>query len=182
VTTEQVQITIEHAAIRAKLLVATAGLPLRDWEDIAQDLRLDFVRRAHRFDDTRGAWDGFVRGLMRNEASVILNRHRRRARHEVIVGDMLDSDPSEDPLERIAVHDIAAQWDTTLEVRRVLSSLPEQLQQVARMLPDSDITEICAATRKSRSRVYQMVRQLRAALVEAGLGPRQAAVRIGRGA
>lgn len=162
---------IEQASLRGRLLSVTAGFPRDEIEDARQDLLLDFLRRAPKFDSTRGDWDGFVRGLMRHRATVLIARRQRRVRREILAGDLLEPgcDGSGDPLDSIVGEDPASGFNISLDVQRVLGYLPAQLQVLAYLLPDLPIGEICAATGKSRSRLYQLIRQLRVAFTEAGL-------------
>jgi hypothetical protein len=73
--------------------------------------------------------------------------------------DVLDKRPS--PATVDALH-------LSLDVRRVVDSLPAQLQSLAIMLGEMPVHDVCRRTGKSRSRVYQMTRQLREAFDRAG--------------
>ena len=174
----------EQAACRASLLVASAGFKPDDWDDLHQEIVLDCLRRTPKFDAERGDWQGFVRGVTRNCATVLVMRERRRA-PEILsedlptseaIGDadmldLLDSRPS--PRSVCAL-------DVSLDVRRVIEGLPRHLQLLAEMLGQMPVQDVCRRLGKSRSRVYQMTRQLRDAFVRAGFQPcrpRKAAVR-----
>jgi RNA polymerase sigma-70 factor (ECF subfamily) len=164
---------IEQATLRARLLGATAGFPADEIEDARQELLLDFLRRSPRFDGERGDWGGFVRGVMRHQTTVLVTRRCRRARHEFLPGDQaaLDDDQPGDFLENMAVDRSADGIDLSIDVRRVLRQLPDHLRTLAHLLPQMSIMEISVTTGKSRSRVYQMVRQIREAFASAGLRP-----------
>jgi hypothetical protein len=56
----------------------------------------------------------------------------------------------------------------SLDVRRVVESLPAQLQLLAALLVRMPVQDVCRHTGKSRSRVYQMTRQIREAFIRAG--------------
>jgi DNA-directed RNA polymerase specialized sigma24 family protein len=164
---------LEHASLRARLLRATAGFSTDEIEDARQELLIDCVRRAPNFDSKRGDWGGFVRGVMRNQATVLVIRRQRRVRHEVLAGNLEPECESPRDFFQIAAHDDEADGlDLSLDVRRVLGQLPDHLRTLAYLVPQMRVTEICAVTGKSRSRVYQMIGQIRAAFIEAGLGPR----------
>jgi len=165
----------EQAACRASLLVASAGFKPDDWDDLHQEIVLDCLRRTPKFDAERGDWQGFVRGVTRNCATVLVMRERRRA-PEILsedlptseaIGDadmldLLDSRPS--PRSVCAL-------DVSLDVRRVIEGLPRHLQLLAEMLGQMPVQDVCRRLGKSRSRVYQMTRQLRDAFVRAGFQP-----------
>ena len=67
--------------------------------------------------------------------------------------------------------DVATRLDLSIDVRRVLQNLPVRLQRLAGLLVELPVSEVCLVTGKSRSRIYQMIRQLRTAFVQAGLTP-----------
>jgi hypothetical protein len=58
-----------------------------------------------------------------------------------------------------------------LDVRRIVESLPTGLQSVALLLGQMPVQDVCRHTGKSRSRVYQMTKQIREAFVLAGVVP-----------
>lgn len=164
---------IEHASLRARLLSITAGFPPDAIEDARQDLLLDYLRRLPKYDGARGGRDGFVRGVMRNHATVLITRRHRRVRWETLAGDLpaSDGDNPGEFLETIASDDAGARLDIRLDVQRVLRQLPDPLQRLAYLLPHLQIAEVCSTLGKSRSRVYQMIRQIRSAFIDADLGP-----------
>lgn len=166
-----------QASLRAKLLCATAGFRWDAMEDARQDLLVDYLRRLPKFDSRRGDRDSFVRGVMRNHATVLATRRHRIARREVLAADLprkevrIEADPVE-ILDGLHWHEIEPALQLSIDVERVLSRLPYQLQRLARLLSELSVVEVCLAFGKSRSRVYQMIRQIRVAFVSAGLEPR----------
>ena len=167
-----------HALIRAKVLCITERFPWDAMEDARQDLLLDYLRRLPKFDSGRGDRDGFVRGVMRNHATVLATRRHRTARREILADDLprkaarSEADPLE-ILDSLRWHEIEPALQMRIDIERVLSGLPYQLQRLARMLSELTVLEVCAQTGRSRSRVYQMIRQLRDAFVRAGYRPRR---------
>lgn len=163
---------IEYASLRARLLCTTAGFSTDEIDDARQELLFDCIRRFPKFDPSRGDGAGFIRGVMRNQASVLVVRRHRRTHHEILAGD-LDPD-CENPSAYFDTisdgdDDDATGLDVSMDVRRVLGKLPNHLRELAGLLPQMTVREICDIVGKSRSRVYQMIRQIRAALLEAGL-------------
>jgi hypothetical protein len=53
----------------------------------------------------------------------------------------------------------------------VIEGLPTKLQSLAVLLGQMPVQDVCRQTGKSRSRVYQMTRQIREAFVRAGFSP-----------
>jgi RNA polymerase sigma-70 factor (ECF subfamily) len=168
---------VEQASCQASLLVGTAGFRSDDWDDLRQEMVLDCLRRSPKFDPARGAWRGFVRGVMRNHATVLVTRRHRAAQREVLAADLCcdelraESDPI-DRLDGARKQEIEAELHLNIDVERVLQTLPSPLQRLALLLSELPVLEVCARTGKSRSRVYQMTRQLRDAFVRAGFRPR----------
>lgn len=167
-----------QASCRASLLVASAGFRPDDWEDLKQEMVLDVLRRSPKFDPARGDWQGFVRGVVRNHAAVLVMRERRRA-PELLIEDMTNrEDASEsDTLDILDKHPSASVVDALdfrIDVRRVLDSLPTKLQSLAVLLGQMPVQDVCRHIGKSRSRVYQMTRQIREAFLRAGFSPSHA--------
>ena len=163
---------VQQATLRARLVAATAGFRWDDIDDLKQELLLDCLRRSPKFDAARGEWRGFVRGVMRNQAAALIVKRHRRARHEVLASDLVDPDAEAGEstvFEGGGQRDVATPLNLAIDVRRVLQKLPVGLQRLARLLAEMPVSEVCLITGKSRSRIYQMIRQLRTAFVEAGL-------------
>jgi len=167
---------LQQASCRASLLVSTAGFRPDDWEDLRQELVLDCLRRSPKFDPSRGDWQGFIRGVVRNHATVLATRRHRSVQQEVLAedlshGEVETADDPPDPLRGGHKHEIEAGLQMSIDVQRVLNGLPPQLQNLALLLSELPMLEAGAKTGKSRSRVYQMTRQLRDAFARAGLRP-----------
>lgn len=153
---------IQQAEIRASRLVACSGFTRDDWEDLRQDLLLDYLERLPLFNSDRGEPRGFMFGVVRNRAARLAVQRRRAMR--LAVADV----PSRP--HAVVSHDLR------LDVWAVVARLPEHLREVAELLPERTPGEVARATGKSRSRVYQMISEIRAAFEEAGVrpeGPRQ---------
>jgi RNA polymerase sigma-70 factor, ECF subfamily len=168
---------LQQASCRASLLVASAGFRSDDWDDLQQEMVLDCLRRSPKYDPSRGDWQGFVRGVVRNHAAVLVTRRRRRARREVLAEDLSHEEMrgGDDPIDFLAnleEHQFEAALQMSLDVERVLQALSPQLKALALLLSELSVIEVCARTGKSRSRVYQMTRQLRDAFVRAGFRAR----------
>jgi DNA-directed RNA polymerase specialized sigma24 family protein len=156
-------------------LVATAGFRSDDWEDLRQEMVLDCLRRSQKFDSSRGDWRGFVRGVVRNHATVLVMRERRRAPEILSLDLMNGADVGDtDSLDILDTHPRTGTLDAlnlSLDVRRVVERLPDQLQSLARLCGQMPVKDVCEHTGKSRSRIYQMTRQMREAFLRAGYSP-----------
>jgi hypothetical protein len=87
-------------------------------------------------------------------------------------GEVETADDAISPVGAGRKHEIEAGLQMSIDVQRVLNGLPPQLQNLALLLSELPMLEAGAKTGKSRSRVYQMTRQLRDAFARAGLRPR----------
>jgi DNA-directed RNA polymerase specialized sigma24 family protein len=162
---------LQRASIQASLLIATAGFPRDDWPDLRQEFLLDLLRRSPRFNERRGEWHSFVRGIMRNHATVLIQRRNRR-RQEVFIEDVAEHELhgrwngkcASDPARRLA---------TDISVRQVVSRLPARQQMLLRLLPFYSVPEACQRLGCSRSQAYRFIEDAREDFVRAGLsGPK----------
>jgi RNA polymerase sigma-70 factor (ECF subfamily) len=165
---------VNQASCRASLLVATAGFPRDEWEDLRQQIILDCLRRMPKFDASRGERAGFVRGVMRNEAAVLVRRRWRTASREIRAAELtgLSGESSEvEAFETTLRHDPTRSFDISIDVRRILDQLPRRHRDVAYLVAELPVSDVCLAIGRSRSCVYEILRQIRGALIDAGIGP-----------
>ena len=163
---------IQTAARHARSLAGTAGYGFDDFEDLRQEIVLDLLRRAPRFDATRGEWHAFVRALCRNRASELAIRQWRLPREVSLDAAMLEDGCSAVGFSQHHYFEEVAALNLGVDVRRVLGTLPARLRVLALLLGCMSIKEVCARSGKSRSSVYRMIPQIRKAFVSAGLAPR----------
>lgn len=153
---------IQQAEIRASRLIGSHGFTRDDWDDLRQDLLLDYLERLPQFDEGRGDPRGFMFGVVRHRAAQLVTRQRRR-----VQWGPDGSAENGGSRHRHAV----VNYDLRLDVEQAMSRLPEHLRALAQMLSERTPREVSRATGKSRSRVYQMIEEIRAAFVEAGVTP-----------
>ncbi|HEY1759645.1 MAG TPA: hypothetical protein VGG72_30000 [Bryobacteraceae bacterium] len=166
------QQVLQQASYRARLLATSAGYRPHDREDLQQELLMDCARRSPKFDPSRGEWRGFVGGIMRNHSTVLAARGLRRTA-EVLAEDLArgadnDGEAMLDVADRRPRRNLAASVVLKVDVEHVLRDLPAPLRSLALLLDQMSVQEACQRTRKSRSRIYQMIRQIRQAFVRAG--------------
>jgi RNA polymerase sigma-70 factor (ECF subfamily) len=165
---------LQQASCRASAMVSRAGFSRDYWEDLRQELVLDCLQRAPRFNPARGDWPAFVRGVIRNQSAALALRESRRIRCEALAtgdegGDFDDEgacsapEPaSDDPSDELAL---------SADVRRVIDSLPENLRTLARDLMGMTVAEVAAKRGTSAQWIYQLIKRLRKAFVQAGVTP-----------
>lgn len=151
---------IQQAEIRASRLIGSHGFTRDDWDDLRQDLLLDYLERLPQFDGDRGDPRGFMFGVVRHRAAQLVARQRRRVQF------VPDGSTENGGLKHRCV---AVNYDSRLDVEAAVSRLPEHLRMLAQLLSERTPREVSRATGKSRSRVYQMIEEIRASFIEAGL-------------
>jgi RNA polymerase sigma-70 factor (ECF subfamily) len=155
---------LRQAEIRASRIVGATGYTPDDWEDLRQELLLDYVRRQPRFDPARGDQRGFVFGVLRNHAAKLATAgNRARAASE------LPDDPPD--LSICATTRLEAELHLRIDVQTVLSRLPEHLRILAVQLTEMSPGEVCRESGRSRSCIYRWIAELRRAFMAAGLTP-----------
>ena len=155
-------VAMSAANRRAGRLARQVRDPARDRDDHCQDILLDLLQRAHRFDPVRGSWGAFVTVVTRHAALTLFAGHLRSAAIENI-----DADDLADP----AGH---AEFATLLSIdvnaarRRLPPSLCEMLDKIAE---EGSVTGAQRAGTQPAASFYRTLRQLRLRLIAAGLRP-----------
>ncbi len=169
---------IRQASCRASVLVANAGFSPDDWEDLRQEMVLDCLERTPRFNPERGDWRAFVRGIIRNHSFVLASQESRRVRCEAFsVAD--EESGHDDDIEREIFQaafepssdDPTAALTLGADVQRVVASLPENLRSLAADLTEMTVAEVAAKRGRSTQWIYQLMKRLREAFVQAGVTP-----------
>lgn len=161
---------LRQTALRASILQSSFGFAADDWDDLRQDLALDCLRRLPRFDGARGSWEGFVRGVVRNHACVLASRQIHRPQLQSLDG----GDGSELPdgkAHEPCVDDFRSVLEFGLDTERVLTGLPNDLRNIARLLGEMPVAAACRHTGLTLAQMNRRIRQIRAAFTAAGLGP-----------
>jgi RNA polymerase sigma-70 factor (ECF subfamily) len=153
---------IQQAEIRASRLVGSYGFNRDDWDDLRQDLLLDYLERLPQFDGGRGDLRGFMFGVVRHRAAQLVARQRRQV-------PFVPDGSTENGRSRH--RHTAVNYDLRLDIEQAMSRLPEHLRVLAQMLSERTPREVSRATGKSRSRVYQLIGEIRAAFIDAGVTP-----------
>lgn len=167
-----------QASCRASVLVANGGFSRDDWEDLRQEMVLDCLERTPRFNPERGDWRAFVRGIIRNHSFVLASQESRRVRCEALSAADEESGDDDDLEREIfqdscepAPDDPAAALAVSADVQRVVASLPENLRVLASDLTEMTVAEIAAKRGRSTQWIYQLIKKLRQAFVQAGVTP-----------
>ena len=174
---------------KARQLVGRCGFVASDFHDIAQDLRLDVLRRLARFDGSKSKRHTFVAMVVRRCVASMLERRRaekRNNRRRVRSLNEPIHDPAGNEVELWATLDLGADIrrtvsddgsdrdlehrDLVIDVQRVVASLPDDLRSWCSVLGELGIREASRVLGFPRSRLCRIVDQIRAAFEQAGLG------------
>ena len=175
---------------KSRELCRRPGFSRSDEPDLAQDLTLALLRKAHLYDPGRGASvDTFAGRVIDSEVKMILRARRRKKRAAGYLARSLDADPTDaagapgplaDALSdvdrsrrgRLATADPAAAAETAEALRHALAGLPPFEAEVARHLCECrSAASVARVMQVSRRRVRAAVEQIRRRCADAGLGP-----------
>ena len=155
-------VAMSAANRRARRLARQVRDPARDRDDHRQDILLDLLQRAHRFDAERGSWGAFVTVVTRHAALTFLSGQMRSAPIE-----NLSADDLADPAGHVEAATLLA-IDVKSARRRLPPSLCEMLDQIAE---EGSVTGAQRAGTQPAATFYRALRQLRLRLIAAGLKP-----------
>ncbi len=144
---------LKRATSVARSLVSIHGLRRDDFEDYRQELLLDAISRVRYFNPARGSWKGFITGVMRNRASELIRAEPKGWRET--------TDLPESVLEKYSESSKDTAIHSKVDVEKILSDVPKNLQQFAKRLGYYSASEIAWATGKPPEvpRVYQPIAQ-----------------------
>ncbi len=157
------------AVIRAKArkLAARRLLPPGDADDIAQDLALDLLRRAGKFDPAKGDPIGFVWMVAERAAARLVRDRRAGKRDDRDVARLGPTDDVIDPRAEAAVRHV----DLAVDSAAVLDRLPEELRAVARAIQAADsVAEAAKMLGIPRTTLVTRLRALHRPFAAAGFG------------
>ena len=171
---------------KARRLVGTVGFTTSDVQDLEQELRLDLMKRLHKFDPDRGSYNTFVARIIDHKIQNII-RHRKqeirdfRRESYSINGSIEPSDGNSTKFSDLISQDDAEirrgtrrrsrrdQAQLHLDVSLVVNKIPADLQQVAQLLSEKTVTETAKALGIPRTTLYGNIERLRQIFKNNGL-------------
>ena len=163
---------LQQSGLRASLLKSNFGFSGDEWEDLRQEMALDCLKRLPKFNPDRGTWKGFVHGVVQNRAFVLATKQTRRAdfeRRMVAVSSVVEEQSGE--LTESISDDPRQALDLSIDVRRALSSLPDDLRVLADLVSRLPLQAVRRQTGLSRVELERRIGQIRITFVLAGLSP-----------
>lgn len=140
-----------------------------DAEDVQQQLLLVLWRRFSQFDPRRAGLRTFISRVMDRALSSVLRLRRKQARRReaYILLAYGSADRGVFPGDGCCL--IPRRQELQLDLERVLGSLPVVLRETAHGLCSHTPRELVLSGNRSRTVVYGRIRQLRQALMKAGI-------------
>lgn len=168
---------------RADRLARSGAVPGMDADDIAQDLRLDLLRRSEHYDPARASFPTFADRVTQNRvASLAAPTTRLHVERSMIDLDRPVEAGGGEPGETLAdrLPESASLYDQVEhahdhlvglreDIRRLVASLPAASRVVAALLSDMSVAEAARALGLHRSTVYDRLAAIRAAAIALGL-------------
>lgn len=157
-----------------------------DSDDLAQDMRLHLLRRAHHFDPARSSYSTYVARVIDAWIATMLRDRRRRKRaagldaqsleatsvtQDGAPGSLRDVLHQEQVVGRIAIgpDDEATRRELIAAVTRIVESLPTPLPDICARLPDQSHAAIRDELGLSRRQFDNAMALLRKTFEDAGL-------------
>jgi len=161
--------------IKARKLARTAASPEVDWEDFAQDMRLDLWHRLSKFDPDKAKINTFVARVVEHKVASIIEartapcRDYRRCRPSLNrpLKDKEGGRPAErgDTLGEDSHHlrtgipgrSVEETVDLRLDTKAALAHFPPELRDICRRLMRQDLTEVAKETGTPRGTLHDSV-------------------------
>lgn len=156
---QAIPVVQDLAKQKANAFVRRCGFTAGEREDVQSQLLLSFISRWPKFDSERASVRTFASRVMDKELSSILRYHLAPCRTEQDI-PVADSHPSS-----------AARGRFRVDLERALAPLPSAVQETALTLFWYSTVETAEALGCSRQIIQVRKRQIRDALVAAGIGP-----------
>jgi len=171
---------------KAQKLIGKAGFLASDLEDIEQDLMADLHHRLHKFDSTKAQLHTFCSRVVDHRIATMFverkNDDRVSSLNDKLTGGSIENNDGES-VELIDVVNEdeyllrTGNWKGPLEERivrsidigRILSTLPPELRDLCRLLAIKNIKEISEQGSRSRASLYRDIQKLRAIFEAADL-------------
>ncbi|SRR5581483_8645281 len=184
ISPSDLQLITHEADIAARRLLRQLRLSRVDLSDLRQELLLDLIARLPAFDPDRGSLGAFAGIVMANRATRIANKVKRDRRLYGAMPASLDETlPDSDGATRgdlvaeedgLAAYfgqpvDAFAEVERRLDVERGLGTLDPNDGTLCAALSRTTVDRLAGGGRRARSSLYRRVKDIRLALLAAGL-------------
>jgi len=171
-------------AAKARRLIRQRKFHSQDYEDLVQELTLEWLRYRPLFDPRRASLSTYATRVINNRIAALI-RHRKAVKRDrggpMLSLDRLVKDPGdgrarlgdvlsdEDVRFRVGAAQNERRRDLAVDVSALLAVLPDALRALAVQLQTMTITGVSRLTGVPRSTVYESVGKLRRHFAAAGL-------------
>lgn len=184
ISQSDLRILLLEADVAARRLVRRLRLLRTDLDDVRQDLLVDLVARLPAFDCTRGSLGAFAGVVMANRATRLAQKVKRQRQFHGATPISLDETiPDSDGATRgdlisesdgLPAYfgqpiDAFAEVERRIDVERGLGALDPNDAKLAAALSHVTVDELTGRGPASRSGLYRRVKNIRLALLAAGL-------------
>jgi hypothetical protein len=172
--------TRTHIRCKARQLCLRPPFMPSDQRDIEQELTLDLMVRAARFNSTKGKWTTFFSRVIRNKISHLIEARLAKIRDYHLDSGSVNElvvDESGDMVERLCLlEDTGATpsldnkgFDLAFDVAEAVSCLPEDLKSFCIAYQHCSLADVARSRGVKRESLYPLVRAVRAHFMAAGL-------------
>jgi len=168
-------------AYKARKLTKSPFFNLDDYEDLSQDLMLAYLQGWPHFDESKGDRRSFIKAIINNHARYLVDVATSQKRWTG-APDISLSSPVGDVDEAIDLIDILASADSfcgdvfadlsaeslefDLDLRRILSEMPNDIKETFNLLTKNSITEAAKLVGVPRTTMSSRAKRLRNYLEE----------------
>jgi RNA polymerase sigma-70 factor, ECF subfamily len=158
---------------RARMMAKTLGLSDEERDDLRQDMTVEVLKAARRFDSAQATWHTFVCRVLGRFAKQYRRDEGVRRKHETLqpIGDAAaDGDTAVSAFEAIPdEHDDIGDLERRLDTETVLASLPPRLRRICELLKDKSPAEVAAELGIHPRSIYRLMASARRHFEAAGL-------------
>ena len=167
---------------KARQMVRRPEFSKSDLEDLEQEMVLDLLKRLPKYDPERAARNTFAARVIDHKVATIIQYRRRakRACRNIRSLNVLVKDPDGKYVESVHMVDEQARLrrvgivkrpegellDIRLDVKTLLTGLPDNMRRVCEFLRFASITEVSQVTGIPRATIYDRMKRLRVTLCE----------------
>ncbi len=152
-------LALRSAQVQSAKAVASGAVLAADREHLEQEALTRIWQALVKYDPARAGLRTFIELVVRTKFRSMLRSLRCRPLPECLDG------------QQVAVSDGAEDMHLSTDVARVLAGLSDDDRQLARLLMEHSPSQASRELRIPRSTVYDGIRRIRGAFVQAGLGP-----------
>lgn len=159
--------------IKTREFIKKNALPLSDFEDIAQIVRVKVERRLEKFDPNLSGFPSFVQMIIKRELSHILQKlyAKKRGRQKTVYIEDIIAENKELGTNSCSEFFCFDAHNSIFEdeIREILDKLPEDLRQICDILKDNNVSNAAKLLVKSRGSIRNDIKKIKKILFSLGI-------------